>query len=175
MQEGERVLIICFFPYLPWSQMINVDNKGLLWRLSFSWLACWRFTFYWLTLATGSSPSLTRFGMVVASSWCQSLGSLTVLLVFTSPVTYVMNFLQYSLSVLNTQVVSSTWLVSDAVVLLNYLALYFTNTVLWIFDCLELANQILTVIIIIIRSHSLIITLWVSFYTFMIFLFNHNC
>ena len=68
--------------------------------------------------------------MVVASSWCQSLGSLTVLLVFTSPVTYVMNFLQYSLSVLNTQVVSSTWLVSDAVVLLNYLALYFTNTVL---------------------------------------------
>lgn len=155
--------------------MVNVHNKGLLWRLSFHWLACQRFTFYWLTLATGSSSSLSGLSMVVACSWYQSLGSLAVLWVFISPVTYVMNFLQYSLSILNTQVVSSTWLDSDAVGLLNYLTLYFTNTVLWIFDCLELANQILTVIIIIIRSHSLIITLWVSFYTFMIFFFNHNC
>lgn len=69
-----------------------------------------------------------------------SLGFLTVFWVFTSPVSCVTSSLYCTRSILNTQVVSITWSDSHILVLFNNLKFYFTNRILWIFDCLELAN-----------------------------------
>lgn len=70
-------------------------------------------------LALVRAHVLSGLGMVVASSWCSSLGCLTVLWVLISPITCVTNFLYCSLSILNVQVVYITWLDSEVIVLLN--------------------------------------------------------
>lgn len=166
--EGERFQIISPFPSLPWKSSVTVTVSSLKYQLPLCWLAnVSAFVGFPepLLLVILPPPSL---GMVVAS-WCTSLGCLTVPWAFTSLVTYVMNSLHYSLSVLNTSVVSVTWLDSDEIMLLNHLTFYFTKRMLWIFDCLELTNWILTVTIIIITSNLSIITLCVSFNTLMLF------